>query len=205
MTTLYYSPAACSLSPHIALREAGLPFTLERVDLAAKTLNGGADFNRVNGKGYVPVLQFDDGDTLTEGVVIVQHIADQQPGSSLAPKAGTRERARLQEWLSFLATEVHKGFGPFFNAQAGDDWKRFAANKLANRLDWISDQLGDKSYLMGEHFTVADGYLFTLLNWTTFDFVPLNLDNWPMLADYYERIKARPKVLEALQAEGLLS
>jgi glutathione S-transferase len=205
MTTLYYSPAACSLSPHIALREAGLPFTLERVDLAAKTLNGGADFNRVNGKGYVPVLQFDDGDTLTEGVVIVQHIADQQPGSSLAPKAGTRERARLQEWLNFLATEVHKGFGPFFNAQAGDDWKRFAANKLANRLDWISDQLGDKSYLMGEHFTVADGYLFTLLNWTTFDFVPLNLDNWPMLADYYERIKARPKVLEALQAEGLSS
>jgi glutathione S-transferase len=205
MTTLYYSPAACSLSPHIALREAGLPFTLERVDLAAKTLNGGADFNRVNGKGYVPVLQFDDGDTLTEGVVIVQHIADQQPGSSLAPKAGTRERARLQEWLSFLATEVHKGFGPFFSAQAGDDWKRFAANKLANRLDWISDQLGDKSYLMGEHFTVTDGYLFTLLNRTTFDFVPLNLDNWPMLADYYERIKARPKVLEALQAEGLLS
>jgi glutathione S-transferase len=107
--------------------------------------------------------------------------------------------------LSFLATEVHKGFGPFFNAQAGDDWKRFAANKLANRLDWISDQLGDKSYLMGEHFTVADGNLFTLLNWTTFDFVPLNLDNWPMLADYYERIKARPKVLEALQAEGLSS
>jgi glutathione S-transferase len=100
---------------------------------------------------------------------------------------------------------VHKGFAPFFNAQAGDDWKRFAANKLSNRLDWISAQLGDKSYLMGEHFTVADGYLFTLLNWTTFDFVPLNLDNWPMLADYYERIKARPKVREALQAEGLLS
>ena len=205
MTTLYYSPAACSLSPHIALREAGLPFTLERVDLAAKTLNGGADFNRVNGKSYVPVLQFDDGDILTEGVVIVQHIADQQPGSSLAPKAGTRERACLQEWLNFLATEVHKGFGPFFNAQSGEDWKRFAANKLANRFDWISTQLGDKSYLMGEQFTVADGYLFTLLNWTTFDFVPLNLDNWPMLAEYYERVKARPKVQEALQAEGLLS
>lgn len=205
MTTLYYSPAACSLSPHIALREAGLPFALERVDLAAKTLNGGADFNRVNGKGYVPVLQLDDGDILTEGVVIVQLIADQQPESGLAPRAGTRERARLQEWLNFLATEVHKGFGPFFNAQSGEDWKRFAVGKLSNRFDWISTQLGDKSYLMGEQFTVADGYLFTLLNWTTFDFVPLNLDNWPMLADYYERVKARPKVQEALQAEGLPS
>ena len=119
MTTLYFSPATCSLAPHIVLREAGHPFTLEKVDLSAKTVNGGADFNRVNPKSYVPVLRFDDGQVLTEGAVIMQYVADQRPESRLVPKNGTLDRCRLQEWLNFLASEVHKAFGPLFNAQAG--------------------------------------------------------------------------------------
>lgn len=199
---LFYAPGACSLSPHIALREAGLDFTLQKVDTKTKALDGGGDFWAVNGKGYVPAIEMDDGEFLTEGPAIVQYIADLAPASGLAPPAGTRERVRLQEWLNFITSELHKGFSPLFGADTPAEFKEIVKKKLGQRFDWLSGQLAGKTWLLGERFTVADGYLFVVLNWTTP--VGIDLARWPVLKDYQARIGARPKVQEALRAEGLL-
>lgn len=198
---LYYSPGACSLSPHIALREAGLPFDLVKVDTKTHQLDGGGDFYSVNAKGYVPVLELDGGERLTEGPAIVQYIADRKPASGLAPAAGTIERVRLQEWLNFLTSEIHKGFSPLFSPETPEDYKPVARKRLAARFDWLSKELKDREYLLGERFTVADGYLFVLLGWA--HFVGMKLEDWPVLKAYRERIAQRPMVKEALKAEGL--
>jgi glutathione S-transferase len=199
---LYYSPGACSLSPHIALREAGLDFTLQKVDTKSKTLDGGGDYWAVNGKGYVPALEMNDGARLTEGPAIVQYIADLNPGSKLAPAAGTLERVRLQEWLNFITTELHKGFTPLFGADTPEEYKAIARKKLGARFDWLSTQLEGKSYLTGDTFTVADAYLFVILNWGAH--VGIDIGQWPTLKAYQGRVGGRPKVQEALRAEGLL-
>jgi glutathione S-transferase len=198
---LYYSPGACSLSPHIVLREAGLPFDLVKVDLKAKKTAAGGDYLQLNAKGYVPLLELDDGERLSEGPAIVQYLADQKPESGLAPRAGTMERYRLQEWLNFLSTEVHKQFSPLFNPEASEDWKRAVRANLTRRFEWLAPQLKARPYLMGERFSVADAYLFTLLNWCSF--TGIDLGRWPPLKDYLARVAARPRVQEALKAESL--
>jgi glutathione S-transferase len=199
---LYFSPGACSLSPHIALREAGLAFDLVKVDTKTHRFDGGGDFYSVNPKGYVPVLELDGGERLTEGPAIVQYIADRKPESGLAPKAGTLERVRLQEWLNFLTSEIHKGFSPLFSADTPEDYKPVVRKRLAGRFDWLSKELDGRDFLTGDRFTVADGYLFTLLGWLPF--VGMNLQEWPVLKAYRERIAGRPAVKEALKAEGLV-
>lgn len=198
---LYYSPGACSLAPHIVMREAGFPVELKKVDLKAKQVEGG-DFKAVNGKGYVPAVKLDDGTVLTEAPVIMQYLADQKPDAGLAPKAGSMERYRLQEWLNFITSELHKGMGNFFNPALTDDWRKAVTDRLGLRMDWLAKQLQGKQYLMGDKFTVADAYLFVILNWagpSKFD-----LSKWPVLQEYHKRVAARPKVQEALKAEGLV-
>jgi glutathione S-transferase len=195
---LYFSPGACSLHPHIALREARLPFELVRVDLRSHKMHSGADFYAVNAKGYVPVLELDDGSELTEGAVIDQFIADRAPESKLAPAAGTMDRYRLQEWLNFIATEIHKAFGPLFGS-APDDVKGAARAKLGGRFDFVERALRDRPYLMGDTFTVADGYLYNMLRWTTF--TGIDLARWPALSAFFARVDARPAVQAALAAE----
>ncbi len=199
---LYFSPGACSLSPRIALLEAGLPFTTLKVDTKTKQLDGGGDFWAVNSKGYVPTLELDNGQVLTEGPAIVQYIADLNPETGLAPKAGTMDRYRLQEWLNFITSEIHKGFSPLFDPTLAPDVKQIFKDKLGKRFDWLTTQLSGKQYLMGDTFTVADGYLFTVLNWC--QWVGIDLAKWPVLKDYQSRVSARPKVQEALKAEGLI-
>ena len=199
---LYYSPGACSLSPHIALREAGIDAELVKVDTQTHTLADGSDYYAVNGKGYVPTLELDDGDRLTEGPAIVQYIADRNPGASLAPPVGTLERYRLQEWLNFVTSELHKQFSPLFAADTPADYRAIARQRIVKRFDWLAAELADRDYLLGDRFTVADGYLFTILNWTKF--VGIDLARWPVLAAYQSRVAARPKVREAMIAEGLL-
>ncbi len=197
---LFFSPGACSLSPHIALREAGLPFDAEVVTIHGdhKTQTG-VDFYTINPKGSVPVLQLDNGQYLTEGAVIVQYIADLNPGAKLAPLAGTMERYRMQEWLNYLASEVHKAFGPLFNRSLSEEGKEAARVNVAKKLDYVEKQLGKKDFLMGEQFTVADGYLFTLLSWTKT--TKIDLSRWPQLAAFVERVGARPAVRAAVEAE----
>jgi glutathione S-transferase len=199
---LYFSPGACSLSPHIVLREAGLNFSLEQVDTKTKQTKAGNDFWKINPKGYVPTLELDNGDRLTEGPAIVQYLADQKPESGLAPKSGTMERVRLQEWLNFITTEIHKGFSPLFRPTTPEDYKPIAREALFKRFEYIDKQLAGKQYLMGDKFTVADAYAFTVLNWTNFQ--KMDLAPYPNVVAYMERVKARPKVQEALKAEGLL-
>lgn len=199
---LYFSPGACSLSPHIALREAGLDFELEQVDLRAKQTKSGADFRKVNPKGMVPVLQLDSGDTLTEGPAIVQYIGDQKPASGIVPACGTIERYHLMEWLNFVTSELHKNFTPLFKPTTPDEYKTQARATLAERYAFLNEKLAGKSYLMGEHFTVADGYAFTITNWTRLQ--KIDLAPWPHVVAFMERVRARPKVQEALKAEGLL-
>lgn len=200
---LYFSPGACSLSPHIALREAGLPFDLEQVDNAAKKLkNGGGDYLAVNPKGYVPALGLDDGQLLTEGAVIVQFVADQRPDKKLAPPVGTLARVRLQEWLNFIATELHKAFGPINHPKANDELKQALKQRLAARFEVLARGLEGKSFLLGDTFTVADGYAYyTLRNLRKLDEVALQAS--PVLSAYFERIGGRPAVRDALAAEGL--
>lgn len=199
---LYYSPGACSLSPHIAMREAGIPVELVKVDLAAKKLDDGGDYWALNGKGYVPAVVLPNGEVLTEGPAIVQYVADQNADSRLAPKAGTIERYRLQEWLNFITSEIHKNFGWLFNKAASADAKAIAVANLEKRFAYVEKQLGAKNFLFGETFTVADAYLFTVLSWTKH--VSIDLQKWPGLAAYHVRVASRPKVQEALKAEGLL-
>ena len=198
---LYYSPGACSLSPHIVAREAGIPIQLQKVNTKDKSMEGGGDFWQVNPRGYVPVLELDNGERLTEGPAIVQYLADQKPESGLAPKAGTLERYRLQEWLNFLTSEVHKQFSPLFKPNTPEDYKPISKQNIATRFDWLDKQLAGKDYLMGKQFTVADAYLFTVLRWTTP--TQIDLSKWPNLTAYLARVGARPKVQEALKAEGL--
>lgn len=198
---LYMSPGACSLSPHIVLREANLPFTPVKVNTKTKEMQGGGDYRKINAKGYVPALQLDDGQVLTEGPAIVQYLADKAPASGLAPANGTLERYRLQEWLNFITSEIHKQFSPLFDPTASDDIKQRQRDKLAGRFDWLDEQLKGKDYLMGKQFTVADAYLFTTVNWC--QWTGIDLAKWPVLAEYIKRVAARPKVQEALKAEGL--
>ena len=199
---LYFSPGTCSLSPHIVLREAGLPFSLEKVDTKAGKTAGGADFKAINPKGYVPVLELDDGLALTEGAVIVQYLADQSPQANLAPKAGSHERLRMQELLNYIATEIHKGFGPLFNRKLTDDAKATLRGVLTAKFDYLVKLLGSRQFISGDQFSVADAYLFTVLNWS--GHAGIELSGWPALADYHKRIGARPAVRAALEAEGLL-
>ena len=198
---LYYAPGACSLAPHIAMREAGLPVELQKVDLKAKQYEGG-DYRKVNSKGYVPAVETGDGTVLTECPVILQYIADQKPESGLAPKPGSMERYKLQEMLDFTTSELHKGMGTFFNPALTDEWRKAASDRLALRLDWLAKQLEGKQYVMGDKFSVADAYLFTVLNWAPM--VKFDMSRWPALTDYHQRVGQRPKVQEALKAEGLV-
>jgi glutathione S-transferase len=197
---LYYSPGACSLSPHIALLEAGLNFTAEKVDLKSKKTESGADFTTVNSKGAVPALVMDDGKLLTEGAVIVQYIADQKPQSGLAPASGTLERYRLMELLNYIASEIHKGYSPLWNPAITADAKAAALAALDKKFTFLTAQLGDKPYLMGDTFTVADAYLFTVLSWSSH--VGVDLGKWHALSAYLARVGHRPKVQEALKAEA---
>jgi glutathione S-transferase len=196
---LYFSPGACSFSPHIVLREAGLPFQIEKVDLKNHKTAGGADFYAVNPKGYVPALQLDDGQVLTEGAAIVQYIADLKPESKLAPAAGTMGRYRLQEWLTFIGTELHKAYSPLFKATTPDEVKLAQKDLIGRRLDYVAKHLADRQYLMGDAFTVADAYLFTILRWSKN--VNMDLGKWPTLHPYMDRISARPAVAAAMEAE----
>lgn len=200
---LYFSPGACSLSPHIVLREAGIPFDLDRVHGGTKKTSTGADFKAINPLGYVPVLQLDDGEKITEGVAIVQYLADRKPESKLAPPAGTMERVRLQEWLTFVSSEIHKSFSPLFAKALSDEAKQFFKDKLAGRFDWLNDQLAKKTFLLGETFSVADAYLFTVLRWTKP--VGIDLAKWPNLKAYVDRVGERPAVKAALEAESAQS
>jgi glutathione S-transferase len=196
---LYYSPGACSLSPHIVAREAGIALELEKVDLGTKKTAAGEDYRQVTPKGYVPALRLDDGSVLTEGPAIVQYLADRKPAAALAPHAGTIERYRLQEWLGFLNSEIHKTWGALYNPKAD---RALVIEKLNQRLSFLEGELKSRPYLLSSGFSVADAYLFTLLNWA--GFTKVDLSPYPALMKYAERIQARPKVQEALRAEGLL-
>jgi glutathione S-transferase len=199
---LYYFTGACSLSPHIVLLEAGLPFTLEKIDFATKKTSTGIDYFTINSKGAVPALQLDDGRVLTEGPAIVQYLADLKPESGLAPRAGTFERYQLMEILNYITSEVHKGFSPLFNPKISADWKASALANLEKKFDWLTGFLTGKTFLMGNTFTVADAYLFTVMNWT--GHLKIDLGPWPVLTAYQSRIAQRPKVQQALKEEGLL-
>ena len=198
---LYYAPAACSLAPHIALSEAGLPHELVRIDLRTHTLPDGSDYAAVNPKGYVPVLELDDGSRLTEAAVILQYIADRNPGT-LAPAFGSIERYRLMEWLNFIATELHKGFGPLWKPNTPAEYKAIVVDALGKRFDFIAPVLASQPYLTGERFTIADAYLYTILNWGKI--LKVDLGRWPSLGAYLDRVAARPRVQHALREEHLL-
>ena len=199
---LYYSPGACSLSPHIVLREAGLAFEPVLASTKTHKLQDGTDYYGINPKGYVPLLELDNGERLSEAPVIVQYIADQVPAKKLAPPAGTMARYRLQEWLNFITSELHKGFGPLFNPAFPEDAKPMFRAKLVERLTWVDGQLAGKAYLMGDEFSVADAYLFTVTGWS--GYVGVDIAGLANLGAFMERMKARPAVQEALKAEGLL-
>ena len=199
---LYYSPGACSLSPHIALQEAGRAYTPVLASTKSHKLQDGTDYYTINALGYVPVLELDNGERLREGPAIVQYIADQVPDKQLAPANGTLARYRLQEWLTFIGTELHKGFSPLFNPATPEDYKPMVRERLLQRLQWVDGQLAGKQYLMGDQFTVADGYLFTVTNWT--QPTKLDISGLANLAAYRERVGARPAVQAAMKAEGLL-
>jgi glutathione S-transferase len=199
---LYYSPGACSLSPHIALLEAGLPYDLVKVDLRAKKLENGDDYLKVNPKGQVPALGLDNGEVVTEGPVIVQMIADKAAGKNLAPARDSAERYKLQEWLNFVTTELHKNFGPMFSPVLGDDAKAFFKDRLMAKFRYLDAALAGRDYLMGKQFTVADGYLFTMLSWA--DRMKFDLSALPNLVAYKARVDARPTVQQALTKEGLM-
>ena len=198
---LYYSPGACSLSPHIALLEAGLPYDLVKVDLRAKKLENGDDYLKVNPKGQVPALALDSGELVTEGPVIVQVIADKAAGKNLAPSRDSAERYKLQEWLNYITGELHKNFGPMFSPVLADEAKAFFKERVMGKFKYVDSQLAGRDYLMGQHFTVADGYLFTMLTWA--DRMKFDLSAFPNLLAYKARVAARPRVQEALTKEGL--
>jgi glutathione S-transferase len=199
---LYYSPGACSLSPHIVLHESGLPFTIAIAPTKTHKLADGTDYYTINPLGYVPLLELDDGTRLTEGPAIVQYIADQVPGKHLAPPYDTMPRYRMMSWLTFIGTELHKGFSPLFNPATPEDYKALAKERLVGRLRWVDEQLQGRQYLLGDDFSVADAYLFVVTNWAK----PMNVDlsGYPNLLAFRERMAARPGVQAAMKAEGLI-
>lgn len=199
---LYYFPGACSIAPHIVAREAGIALELEKVDLGSRRTATGEDYLAVNPKGYVPALRLDDGSVLTEVSVLVQYLADQAPGSGLIPPAGSMERYRILEWIGYISTEIHKGFGPLWNAKLAPEARAAAVAALAHRLDLVEKTLASRPFLTGERFTVVDAYLFAVASWAPW--VKLDMAPWPKLRDFVARIAARPKVQEALEAEGLV-
>jgi glutathione S-transferase len=200
MLKLYYIPGTCALCPHIVLRESGLDYTLEKVNRDDKKTETGNNYNAINPKTNVPALTMNDGQLLTEVAVIVQYLADQAPAKSLAPPSGTLERYRLQEWLNFISSEIHKGCSPLFNPKLNEEAKAALMARLMQRIDFAAHALVDREYLMGT-YSVADAYLFTVLRWAPR--LGLDLSAWPLLTDYMERIAARPAVKAALKEEGL--
>jgi glutathione S-transferase len=198
---LYYSPGACSLAPHIVAREAEVPIELEKVDLKSKTTASGKDYKAINPKGYVPALQLDEG-LLTENAAILQYLGDRNPSAGLLPAAGKLERYRAVEWLTFISTEVHKGYGPLFDPSLPDDMKQKTKDKLATRLALVDKALAGKRFLMGDQFTAPDAYLFTVVNWSKMTGV--DLAPFANVQEFQKRVAARPKVQEAMKAEGLI-
>lgn len=199
---LYIIPGACSLAVNIALREAGVRFNIRTVDGATKRTDHDEDFNAINSKGYVPALRLDTGEVLTENAAILQFVADRYPAARLAPPSGTLERQRLTEWLSFINSEIHKGFSPLFDSGAGLEVRRYVQGRLEKRLGWLQEQIAPREFLMGDRFTVADAYLFTVLGWGAE--VGVDLARWSDLPRYYANIELRPAVRAALESEGLL-
>ena len=200
---LYYAPGVCSLSPHIVLEEAGLKHSLVKTDIRAKTVEGGSDYKKTNPLGYVPALELDDGTILTEGPAIVQYIADKVPEKKLAPANGTLERYKMQSWLNFVSSEMHKGFSPLFNPAMPEDGKKIARERLIARLEHVDKHLATHDYLMGKSFSLPDAYLFTVLRWT----VPTKIDlaPFPHLQAFMTRMEARPAVKAAMKSEGLIT
>jgi len=198
---LYYSPGACSLAPHIVLREAGLAFTLEKVDIATRRTASGADFLAVSPNGYVPALEIEAGLVLTEGPAIMQLLADKAPGAHLAPANGTLERYQLQSWLNFITSEIHKGFSPLFKPVMPQEAKTLFVEQLGQRFDVVERRLAQGDYLMGERFTIADAYLFVTTNWA--GYLGISLERWPAINAFRDRVAARPAVQAAMAAEGL--
>jgi glutathione S-transferase len=199
---LYYSPGACSLSPHIALLEAGLPYELVKVDLRAKKLENGDDYLKINPKGQVPALALDNGELATEGPVIVQMIADKAAGKNLAPARDSAERYKLQEWLNFITGELHKNFSPLFNPAIPEEVKNVFKERIMGKFKYLDSQLAGRDYLMGKQFSVADGYLYTMLRWA--DGNKMDLSGFKNLMAFKDRVAARPKAQEALTKEGLM-
>ncbi len=199
---LYYSPGACSLAPHIVLHESGLPFEAVLASTKTKQLADGTDYLTINPLGYVPFLVLADGRTLHEGPVISQYIADQAPATGLVPAAGSWERYKVMEWLTFIGTELHKGFSPLFNPATPADYKPMVTERLVQRLTWVNGELAGKYYLTGSTFTVADAYLFTVSNWAAF--VGIDISGLAHLVAFRARVAARPGVQAAMKAEGLL-
>lgn len=199
---LYFSPGACSLGPHIALMEAGFKFEAKRVDLKTKEIAGGGDFYKINLKGYVPTLELDNGEIISEGAVILQYIADQKPEKNLIPKFGTFERYRAQEWLNYIATEVHKGFSPLWHPKFSEETKKIASEALFKKFDFLDNRFKNNSYLLGEQFSVADAYLFNVVSWT--NFLKMDISQFKNLSAFMKRISERPAVREAMIAEGLI-
>lgn len=198
---LYYAPDACSLAPHIVLAEAGIAADLVKVDLKTHQTEAGVDYYTINPKGSVPLLGLDNGERLTEVSAIVQYLADQKPDTGLAPAAGTFERYRLQEWLNFVSSELHKQYSPFFNPATPDEYKEMVKKKLGERFAYLTKHLKGRDYLLGNNFSVADAYMFTILRWSPS--VGVQLEPWPALQEYLARVGARSKVSEVMKVEGL--
>ena len=199
---LYYSNGACSMSPHIVLRESGLPFDLVRASIKTHKLDDGTDFYTINDKGSVPVLELDSGERLTEGPAIVQYIADQVPAMNLAPANGSMPRYRLQEWLNFITSELHKSYGPLFRPTTPEEYKVISKEGLTTKYALVDKWLTGKNYTMGDTFSVADAYLFTVTSWAVH--VGLDLSQFKNVGAFMARMAARPKVQETLMAEGLV-
>jgi glutathione S-transferase len=199
---LYYSPGACSLSPHIVLLEAGLPFEKIKIDGKTKTMDGAGDYRTVNPLGYVPLLELDDGTRINEGPAIVQYIADKVPAKNLAPASGSLDRTKLQSWLNFVTSEMHKGFSPLFNAAMPEEAKNIFRERLATRFAHLDKHLATNDYLMGKNFSVADAYLFVVSNWA--NAVKMDLSPYPNVLAYRKRVAERPAVQAAMKAEGLV-
>ena len=197
---LYYAPGTCSLSPHIVLLEAGFDFDLEKVSLSDRKTASGVDFKTINPKGYVPAIELDNGEVLTEGAAIVQYLADQKPEANLAPPPSSLDRFRVNEWLVFISSELHQGVEPLFNPALPDDARKMILDRFESRLDYLDDYFKERSYLWNDAFTIADAYCFTILGWTKY--FDIDLGRWPNLNRYADRIGARPKVQEALAAEA---
>jgi len=198
---LYYAPGACSLAPHIVLNELGVSFETEAVSLKTHKLADGTDFYSINPKGYVPVLELDDGTRLTEIAAMLQYLGDLVPEAGLLPAAGSMERYRVLEWLTFISSELHKGFSPLFNAAFPEDVRQVFRDRLARRFEYLDAYLADKTYLLGDQYTVADAYAYTILSWK--DALKVNIDGWKHLSDYVRRIASRAKVRDALHSEKL--